>query len=260
MRRMTAVAFVAALPMLMAPGGEVGEEDQGSSISAWVLGGTVSPPQGTSSCGPWIAAAEISPEAGVVDVGTVREGADGMIEILYYRDCDDRRQFIWVGQYSGEEIAEVAADRVRRLLPRPEVRFAPPADAMIVNFETWMAVQPVADVSATASIPGLSATVVARPVRIEWATGSTAQGDPAVIECALWGSTDNAADGCVWTPRFPSVEAVTGSDDYRYHGSVSVVWAISWSATDSSRGTLGELATSTPTSIAVREIQTIGDG
>lgn len=261
MRRLTVLAVIAALPVLTAPGGGTSDEGDGqTSIDAWVLGDQVAPPEGTSSCGPWIPAAEISAEPGVVDVGTVREGADGIIEILYYRDCENRRQFIWVGQYSGEEIAEVAADRVRRLLPRPEVSFAPPADSMIVNFETWMAVEPMAEVSATASIPGLSATVVARPVRIEWSTGSKAPGDPQVIECDLWGSTEQASDGCVWTPRFPSVQAVTGTDDYRYHGSVSVVWVVSWSASDGSGGSLGELSTTTPTSIAVREIQTIGDG
>ena len=51
---------------------------------------------------------------------------------------------------------------------------------------------------------------------------------------------------------------ITGTNDQRYHGSVTIVWQVSWQATNGATGDLGELRTTTPVRMGVREIQTIG--
>ena len=135
---------------------------------------------------------------------------------------------------------------------------SPPIDKLIVNFETWLGLTPSAPITATASIPNLTATVTARATSIEWTTGSQIAGDTTLITCKPWGSTESAQDGCSWTPRYPSVEKATGTTDHRYHGTITIVWTVSWRASNGSNGALGELRTTTPIEMTVQEIQTIG--
>jgi hypothetical protein len=155
-------------------------------------------------------------------------------------------------------VARVAYQKVASLVPDPQVAFSPPIDKMIVNFETWLGITPSAPITATATIPGLSATVTAEATDIEWVTGSQIAGDTTMISCHPWGSTESAQDGCSWTPAYPSVGKVTGTADQRYHGTVTIIWQVSWQATNGAGGALGELRTTTPIEMGVREIQTIG--
>ena len=83
-------------------------------------------------------------------------------------------------------------------------------------------------------------------------------GDTKLVSCQPWGSTESAEDGCVWTPTYPSVSKVTGTADQRYHGTVTIIWQVSWVATNGASGALGELRTTTPVEMGVQEIQTIG--
>jgi hypothetical protein len=230
-------------------------------VSSWVLGalnGGVSTPVGTS-CTRWETATVLEFDTVVTGgPGITRRNSNGELERLFVRTCGTREQFVWVGAYSGRVLAQVALDRLLARLPRPQVAVSPPVEAMVVNVESWLGVTPVDAVTVTSSIPGLSATATGRVVGLRWVTGSQVAGDVAVVECVPWGSSERATGGCVWSPLFPSVPQVTGFDDYRYHGRVELVWAVSWTATDGTRGDLGELVTSTPIVMAVREIQTIG--
>ncbi|HQV57582.1 MAG TPA: hypothetical protein PKV27_06200, partial [Ilumatobacteraceae bacterium] len=88
-------------------------------------------------------------------------------------------------------------------------------------------------------------------------TGSKAPGEPATIQCGLWGSTSKAANGCTWKPKFPSIPKFSGGG-YAFKGSVTVTWTISWTSTSGAGGDLGTYDSTTPIDIAVREIQTIG--
>src|SRR6185295_19471864 len=101
-------------------------------------------------------------------------------------------QFVYVGPHSVVDIATFAYQKVAALVPRPEASFSPPVDKMIVNFETWLAVTPSDPITATAAIPGLSATVTATASDIEWTTGSQVDGDTTTISCVPWGSTEFA--------------------------------------------------------------------
>ena len=50
----------------------------------------------------------------------------------------------------------------------------------------------------------------------------------------------------------------TGTDDHRYHGTLSVVWDITWASSTGAAGTLDQLITTTPVLLGVGEIQIIG--
>jgi hypothetical protein len=184
--------------------------------------------------------------------------ATGEASTVYFRICDTKYQFVYIGPHSPTDIARVAYQQVAALVPQPEPAFSPPIDKMIVNFQTWLAVTPQPPVTATAAIPGLSATVTAQPTSIEWATGSHVPGDTTLITCQPWGSTKIAKDGCAWTPTYPSVNKVTSTTDLRYHGTITIIWNVTWQASNGDSGTLGELRTTTPIAMGVQEIQTIG--
>lgn len=242
------------------PGAAAGSGTGGEAqIVTWVLGavdGGVSKPAGTTSCTAWALVDGSNFESVGLGDPTVINPATGQPSTVFFRICEGKYQFVFVGPHSPIDVARVAYQRVAELVPRPTVAFSPPIDKMIVNFESWLGVTPHDPVSATATIPGLSATVTAQASRIEWSTGSHVAGDTTLITCQPWGST--GAAGCGWTPAYPSVGKVTGTADQRYHGSVAIVWHISWQATNGASGTLDDLRTTTPVAMAVQEIQTIG--
>lgn len=268
-RRLTVICSL--LLLMSAPKAFAGEVRGGGTvnpgtggdaqIATWVIGavnGGVSRPAGTSTCSAW--ALVDGSNFGSVGLGepTVINPATGQPSTVFFRICDGTYQFVFVGPHTPADVARVAYQRVAELVPRPTVAFSPPIDKMIVNFESWLGVTPQPPVTATATIPGLSATVTAQATSIEWTTGSHVAGDTKTITCKPWGSTDASAGGCAWTPRYPSVAKVTGTTDQRYHGTVTIVWNVTWQASNGAGGALGDLRTTTPVAMGVQEIQTIG--
>lgn len=245
--------------------GEAGGSFSGgkNAVGAWVVGsgpgGGVRPPSSGAVCSGWDHAAKISSDPGVVDLGTVRTGADGTVWNLYFRDCGTDRQFVWVPDLAPADLGRIAFDEVLRKLPKPAPVLSPDASmGGWVNFETWLAVRDPGVVTATASIPGLSATATARVVSIEWAPGDGAQ-----VECAPFGALPPSpgfigAAPCGHTYRFPSHPKITGTSDLAFHGSVTLVWQASWSSSTGASGDLGEARSTGPFTYQVREIQTIG--
>ena len=259
------VALVAFLPatayaeQFPGAGSTPGNAGGDASISTWVIGavnGGVSKPAGTTSCSAWLLFD--GSNLGGIGNPSIINPVTGEKLLVYFRTCDGVYQFVYVGPSSPTDIARVAYQKVTALVGKPHVAFSPPIDKMIVNFETWLGVTPRQPVTATAAIPGLSATVTAEPTDIEWVTGSRVAGDTTKINCLPWGSTESATGGCAWTPAYPSVGKVTGTTDLRYHGSVTIVWKVSWQATNGASGTLADLRTTTPVRMGVQEIQTIG--
>ena len=242
-------------------GGTINPGSGGNAqISVWVIGainGGVSKPSGTTTCTPWTLF-DGSTFGTPVGQPTIINSATGEQMKVYVRTCGGINQYVFVPPRPPEDIAKVAYQRVASLVPKPEVAFSPPVDKMIVNFETWLGVRPSDPVTATAAIPGLSATVTATATDIEWTTGSQVDGDTTTINCLPWGSTKFAADGCTWTPAYPSVAKVTGTTDQRYHGTVTIVWQVTWLSSNGATGSLGDLRTTTPIEMGVQEIQTIG--
>jgi hypothetical protein len=267
-RRLIGVALVVIVTSLATParaeiaGGQGGAGSD--SVSSWVIGqgpgGGVRPPTGVT-CGAWDEAANLSPEAGVPDIGTVRQDAAGVIWWLYYRFCGTTIQFVWVPKLPPEDLGKLAFDEVVKKLPKPAPQVSPDlALGGYVNFETWLALADPGLITATSTIPGLSATATARVVRIEWHPG-----DGSMVTYTPFGElppspgyTGKAPCGHVYT--LPSVKSATGTSDGSFHGTVVLVWDVSWAATDGSSGDLGEASSTSPFVYRVREIQTVGSG
>jgi hypothetical protein len=241
-------------------GGAIG--GGGSEVSSWVVGqgpgGGVTAPSGTT-CGPWDHAANLSEEAGPPDVGTVRQDEAGVIWNLYYRNCEGTVQYIWVPMLTPADLGQLAFDQVLKNLPKPLPVLSPDlAVGGYVNFETWLSVTDPGVITATSSIPGLSATATALVVRIEWRPG-----DGSLVTCEPFGALPPTPEftgpaPCGHTFTRPSHPKVTGTTDDRYHGSVTLVWAASWTASNGASGDLGEASSTVPFVYRVREIQTIG--
>ena len=263
-RRLIVLALLVATVMSPAAasaetsGGQV----SGNSVSSWVIGagpgGGVRAPSG-SSCSAWDSAANLPAQVGPPDVGTVRQDDAGVIWTLYFRTCGAEVQFVWVPLLDAADIAQLAFDEMLQDLPAPAPRLSPDAGVGgYVHFETWLSVDDPGVVTATSSIPGLSATATARVVRIDWHPG-----DGALVTCAPFGALPPTPDAtgpapCGHTFTEPSIGSVTGAADDRYHGSVDLVWVASWTATNGESGDLGETTSTTPFVYRVREVQSIG--
>jgi hypothetical protein len=207
-------------------------------------------------CTPW--APFLGDGVYAVPAPITRIAADGSLETSSIRECvPGGKQYRWISSPTPRSVAGQAFGDVQRQgLPKPTAKTGPPIDKMIVNFETWIAVQPENPVVAEAAAGGITSTVTATPVRIEFHTGTISTKDVAVVTCDPWGSIDYGA--CTWTPQFPSVPKATGTDDLTYHGSVSIIWNVAWTSNTGTGGNLGQLTSTTPLNITVMEIQTIG--
>jgi hypothetical protein len=151
----------------------------------------------------------------------------------------------------------MAYDAVVDRAPDPRVEMSPPPDQLLVNLPVWFGARPLANRSATAAVPGRSATVRLVPHTLTLHTGSAAPGDATAVECALWGSAEQAEDGCTWTPAYPSVPRITGSTDYHFRGRLVLTWNATWTASNGTSGTFDPIATTDDVDLAVREIQTV---
>ena len=233
--------------------GGSGTSQGGGTIGAWVAtarDGGVRAPSGRT-CDPW----RRSPGANTAPITYVN--GRRVTWFMHDRTCGDVTQFVWVPDLQGRDLAALAYDAVTSRAPDPQVMMSPPADTLLVNLPVWFGARPLATRSATAAVPGRSATVRLVPVSLELETGSHAGDDPSVVACALWGSAERSEDGCTWTPRYPSVPQTTGTDDYRFHGRLSMNWDATWVASNGTSGAFAPIITTTDLALAVREIQTV---
>ncbi len=254
-RSLTTALFAIVFPVRDETGGLVHrDEPSGTVVATWaanVTNGGVRPPQGTSSCGPW---EPVSVTDEVFNQWT--NPATGEVQSLYSRECDGIQQLVWVGTYSAADLAQVAYSTAVSKVPKPLPVFSPPSAKLIVNVETWFGATPVAPVTAIAQIPGLTSTVTATATELRLDTGSKVAGDTTTVICAPWGSAAAAVGGCAWTPRYPSVQKVTGTTDKQYHATLTISWSVTWAASNGQSGDLGTITTQTPVQFTVREIQT----
>lgn len=234
-------------------GGGAGADADSKGFTVWVTEqttGGVSVPRGTT-CEAWF----------IVLSGVGFEmymELDGVGYDLYRRFCTDGEQTVWVPRVPPVDVARAAYASVQRSVAEPRIDFSPPQPGGgIVGVATWLAVEPQPEVTGTAALPALSATATAHVTAIEWRTGTTVSGDVGLISCAPWGSAQGPE--CAWTPTYPSVPRVTGTADEQYHGSVTLVWEVSWLASDGSSGTFDDLRTTTDYEYAVSEVQAIGE-
>jgi hypothetical protein len=151
-----------------------------------------------------------------------------------------------------------AFQRVTALLPTPTVDMNPdPSVGGIVNIGLWLAVDDPGQVSITASVGPVWATVTARYERTVWSMGN---GDS--VECSGLGTpivdVDTVEQGpCGYTYEWPSAPRFTGTDDLAYHASVTGHWVITYATSSGRAGSLDPIDRTTDFDYQVREIQTL---
>ena len=157
---------------------------------------------------------------------------------------------------------EVLARQAARYLPLPApiIRTNPPADRdQLVNLPTWLWVDASSwgRRTATATVPGLSVTVVATPSTVTWRPG-----DGTVHVCHGPGTAYDPAHApaaqqtaCSYTYRRNSLGEPAG----RYHMTATITWDVAWTTTGAigASGTLPPMARSGATELRVIEAETL---
>lgn len=146
-------------------------------------------------------------------------------------------------------LAQEAVDRLR--LPQPQIA-ASPNGIQLVQLPTWLwlAGSSWQDQSASASVPGLTVTAVAEPVRAEWVMG-----DGATVACTSAGTkwtTSYGAEDESPTCGHTYTRTSAGAPDGEFAVSVTVEWAVSWSGGGAS-GTEPGMTTTAQTSWPVAQ-------
>ncbi|MFK0111640.1 hypothetical protein [Streptomyces sp. NPDC091217] len=154
------------------------------------------------------------------------------------------------------QLAEVARSQLR--LRSPEIR-ANPADEQLVGLPTWLwlAHGEWESVSATASVPGVSVTAVARPESVVWTTG-----DGNSVTCkgpgTPYGSgagAKNASPDCGYTYRASSA----GQPGDAFAVSATVHWTVTWSGAGQT-GVFPDMTTTSNADFRVAESQALNNG
>lgn len=156
---------------------------------------------------------------------------------------------------SPADLARVARSQLR--LPSPGIAASPAGD-QLVNLPTWLWLsEGWRPVSATASVPGVSVTAVAKPDSVSWSMG-----DGGTVECAGPGTPyragvdpRSASPDCGYVYRRSS--AAQPGQEYRVIATIR--WTITWSGAGQS-GAFPVLTTSTTTTYRVAESQALGNG
>lgn len=178
----------------------------------------------------------------------------------YYaiRDCDGQVDVVLIPNappaVSAIELARQAFAEVAT--PGCSMRTSPRPDVVVVQIETWLWLEcPWVPISATAGVPGLSATVTATPGDVIWDMGDGAQ---ATCE----------GPGVVWDPTIAVEEQSTycsyeyrrsssGEPNGAYTVTATVSWSVSWSASSGEGGSLPTVSRSSSTPIRVGEVQAL---
>lgn len=161
----------------------------------------------------------------------------------------------YVTALSPAEVARLARAQLR--LPKPAIAANPSGD-QLVTVPTWLWLSSGwAPQSATASVPGVSVTAVARPTSLTWSMG-----DGAVVTCRSAG-TPFLAGG---DPKAPSPDcghtyrsSSAGQANDAYPVSATVHWSVTWSGAGQS-GVFPDMTTTSTSAFRVLESQAINTG
>ncbi|WP_275560537.1 hypothetical protein [Streptomyces sp. 5-6(2022)] len=159
-------------------------------------------------------------------------------------------------------LAEQARSQLR--LPSPKIK-ASPADEQLVTLPTWLWLERSAwrRVTATASVPGVSVTAVARPTSVDWSMGDGGSkvchgpGTPYRPSEASKPTSNprKSSPDCGYTYRSSSA----GQPGDAYPVSATVHWSVTWSGADQS-GSFPGLTTTSTASFRVAESQAVNTG
>ncbi|MGH3719411.1 MAG: hypothetical protein ACRDRI_11360 [Pseudonocardiaceae bacterium] len=160
------------------------------------------------------------------------------------------------GAPSAAELARQAHERL--VLPSPQIE-ANPAGAQLVNLPTWLWLDRAGwgERSATAEVPGVSVTAMARPTSVTWSMGDgvsvtcRGQGTPFPVG----GDPKAASPDCGHLYRSSSA----GQPGETFPVIATVHWTVTWAGAGQS-GTFPDLATSATGRFRVAEAQALGNG
>lgn len=157
------------------------------------------------------------------------------------------------------ELAIEAAAELAVPYPRPAMSPAIEGE-QLVGFPSWLWVDPTSwqTVTATASIPGLTATAIATPVRTRWDMGD----DTDEIVCEGPGTpydptVDDDAQSTDCEHIFQRASVTTDDPAGAYETTVYIDWDISWTADNGESGALDATTRGTTFSLQVTERQAI---
>jgi hypothetical protein len=156
---------------------------------------------------------------------------------------------------TGVQLAQQAFASFHLTTPVPVVS---PAEA-VVHLPTWLWLTAGwATQSATASVPGLSATVTATPAKVVWTMGdgqlATCFGPGVVYRLDI--APDAQTSDCTAT----YIDTSASQPNQTYQATVTVFYHATWTATDGTAGDLGTLSASTAFAVRVAEVQSINNG
>jgi hypothetical protein len=196
----------------------------------------------------------------------VQPGAQLVDDHLYYRHCENGDGEIvfqgwtrWTAAAIQVLAADLAYEASRELpLPYPRPALSPAIGTdQLVGLSTWLWLEPGswATLEATASVPGLSATATAAPTRVRWDMG-----DGTTVTCNGPGvpydpARDDDAQSTDCKHTYQRVSA--GEPGGAYTATVSIDWAIGWSATNGEGGTLHGTTRGTSFPVPVAERQAV---
>jgi hypothetical protein len=174
-------------------------------------------------------------------------------------DLPARRALVWLPDSVAPGPPALARHALSRLvLPGPVVGLSPaPPAAQLVGLPGWLWVEPGwwGSRSATASVPGVSVSVVAVPVRVVWSMG-----DGGVVSCAGAGTPYPRAGGDPASASPDCGYTYTGSSAGQPGGvftaAATLWWEVSWSGGGMSGG-FGPLSSTSVVDVAVAEVQTV---
>ena len=157
---------------------------------------------------------------------------------------------------SPAELAAMARNQLR--LPTPKIN-ANPAGDQLVSLPTWLWLSSESwdDISATAAVPGVSVTAVARPTSVTWSMGDggsvTCKGPGTVFPAGA--DPKSASPDCGYTYRTSSA----GQRADAFPVTATVNWTVTWSGAGQG-GTFPNMTTSASTAMRVAESQGIATG
>lgn len=197
--------------------------------------------------------------AEVYDVGGTPTLVDGRGE-WFDKACHDTvtgfgvgTTLVYIPRRTPEELRDEAFARLSASEPR--IALSPGADRThLVNMPTWLAVDGGWDgLSSTASVPGVTVTVVARPSRVVWKLG-----DGAEVVCS--------GPGSVFDPHRPDGRTTSdcshtwrrSSGGGRFRVTATIEWSVEWTATGApGGGDLGVITNSSSVEVRVAEARTV---
>ena len=167
-----------------------------------------------------------------------------------YKDRDRPPVYLAVGG-APDVRGAVAAARGRVRVGVPGVHTAPPRGGLqLVGVDVWVWVDHAEPVSATASVPGASATVTAVPGAVH------VDVDGRALTCP--------GGGTAWDPGRPG-RGQHSDCTHRFEDAgtfpvrVTVDWSLRWTATDGQSGTLPTLRRTTTFELTVHQAHAVTD-